>query len=335
MGIPAEISDLVGFPLWLRWKMYRGGFLKQKRLPHPVISVGSVLLGGAGKTPMTIYIAEKLLDMGNRPAILTRGYGRRDGFSRVLVRNGNSDWQSCGDEPLLISSKLPNVPVVVHRDRYGSGIEVANEVNCYILDDGFQHIELRRELDIVLLSGYENRSMLLPFGSRRDGLWRLRKIGEENAAIAVLPEDSQGDALCKILPKNTKTIRYKTRAGDIYPLSNPGERILPQELAGRKVLLAAGIARPGRFLELVNSLDADVVGHIFFRDHRFFLPAQVRLVEREARRRGAEIILTTEKDAVKIQKFATQGFYAISIELVLSPEGIILDELGRLFSRWA
>lgn len=330
----AKIGDFTyGLPLWLRWKMYRHNMLKRSSLPHPVISIGSIVLGGAGKTPMTALLAKKLLALGKKPVVLTRGYGRIDTSRRITVYDGNCEWRMCGDEPLLLSKKLPKVPIVVHKNRYISGLSVENEVDIYILDDGFQHISLHRDIDIVILLGNEHHLGLLPLGARRDGLWRIKHLGEKNHAIVSIPDDQNDnnrmEQLLELLPKNIPIARHRTVASAVHPVSNWENKEAPSMLSGRNVLLTSGIARPDRFAKTVRSLKANIVRHIVFRDHRFCSKSQMEQVIKEAQKYNAEIILTTEKDAVRIAEFAPKEMMALTIELELVDN----TELERILSK--
>jgi tetraacyldisaccharide 4'-kinase len=157
-----------------RW-LYSAGILRKKKLPRPVVSVGNLTVGGGGKTPLVIWLASALRDRGFRPAILSRGYGR-SGSQPALV-DARQPWRLAGDEPFLMASRLDGIPVAVAPDRYEAGLEVLreHEVDLFILDDGFQHRKLERDLDIVVVDNVRRfgNGRLLPAGILREPLTRL------------------------------------------------------------------------------------------------------------------------------------------------------------------
>ncbi len=333
MNILSTISDIFpGFLLSLRWQAFRNGIFYRKNLPYPVISVGSIILGGAGKTPTVEYIAKILLSQGRKPAILARGYGRST-KDYIVLRNGDGRWQSCGDEPMLLSKMLPSVPIVVHHNRYKAGMALADEADTYILDDGFQHLQLQRNLDVIMLTGKEHNIGLFPFGTRRDGLWRLKNLGDNNRAIAILPQEIDSEGIGKILPENIKIFHRKTIVDGIHPVGD-FEKMLPSSrVAGKKVFIASGIARPDRFFDTVKSLGAIVVGKLFFRDHHFYKINQIGAVISEAEKSGANMVLTTQKDAVRIGEFEPPDTFAVAIRTEIVESEIfktILREIVEL-----
>ncbi|RKZ28772.1 tetraacyldisaccharide 4'-kinase [bacterium] len=313
MSILSQISDISpGFLLWLRWNAYRKGILHSAKLPHPVISVGSIIMGGSGKTPFTEFLAKMLISAGRKPGILSRGYARSS-KELLVVKNGDKDWHLCGDEPLLLSKRLPDVPIAVHPDRYKAGMHIANDVDTFILDDGFQHLKLHRNLDIVMLEGSEYKMGLFPFGLRRDGLWRLRNLDDRSRAIAIFPENKDFKNIINILPKNVKKFHRHTVIEGIHPVGNFKNIFSASTLIGKKIFVACGIARPERLVETVKSLGGNIVGQLFFRDHAFFRINQVGAVINEAENTGADVIITSQKDAVRISELNPPDMFALAI----------------------
>ena len=229
----------------VRRSLYRAGILKSKRLPVPVISVGGIAAGGSGKTPATIAIARALIANGLRVGILTRGYGR-SGEGGVVSK---LDPDRYGDEPVLMQRQLPGATVIVGANRYDNAVR--EPANVFILDDGFQHLQLYRDLDIVI----------------------------DNSASGLLREG-----------------RSALRYADIV-LPRRIRLTIPQAVHDRRVFAFAGLADNQQFFK---SLDLDVVGTRSFPDHHRYSPADIEAVKRAARDAGAEAIVTTEKDAVKI-----------------------------------
>ncbi|MCD6531147.1 tetraacyldisaccharide 4'-kinase, partial [bacterium] len=229
--------------------------------------------------------------------ILTRGYGRKS-RERIILPAEKASWRDVGDEPLLLSRKLPGVPIAVHPDRCASGKFLESRADLFILDDGFQHLRLARDLDIVVLDGTEFSTGIFPFGWRRDGLWRL----DDPEKIIIAAPKHKSDIVAEKLP-DFEVLPFETVSAGISTIDFQQMRP-PEYIAGRRVFLCAGIANPHRFERLVRSLGAEVVGKKWFMDHRFYKKSQVERVLSLARRRAAEIVLTTEKDAVKIAEFS-------------------------------
>jgi len=228
----------------MRRALYRAGILKPKRLPVPVISVGAIAAGGSGKTPAVIAIAGALAQRGLRVGVLTRGYGRA-GQGGVI---DTLDSDRFGDEPVLIKKRLPSIEVIVGVNRYDNALR--QSVDVFILDDGYQHLQLYRDLDVVIES---------PGGFLREGKSALRYAG------IVLRRD-------------------------IRP-------IVPEGLRGKRVFAFAGLADNRQFFE---SLGLNLVGTRSFPDHHRYAVSDLDEIKQAARAAGADAIVTTEKDAVKI-----------------------------------
>lgn len=243
----------------LRRSLYRAGILHGRRLPVPVISVGGIAAGGSGKTPATIAIARALADRGLRVGVLTRGY-RRSGQGGVVEA---LDPDRFGDEPVLIKKRVPEARVIVGKNRYDNAIREL--VDIFILDDGFQHLQLHRDLDVVI--DRDDPSFL------REGRSALRD------ADVVLPR-----RMCPVIPGS---------------------------LRGKRLFAFAGLADNDQFF---RSLDLPLTGTLSFPDHHRYTSADIEAVKRAARDAGAEAIVTTEKDAVKIDDPA---IVAIPAEMVI------------------
>jgi tetraacyldisaccharide 4'-kinase len=231
-----------------RRALYRAGVLKAKRLPRPVISVGNVTFGGAGKTPATIAIARYLTERGYRVAVLSRGYGRSGEGGPVT----SLDAARFGDEPVLIKKNVPNADVIVGSNRYKNGLLVQCDV--YLLDDGFQHLQLHRDVDVLIdVAGA---------ALRREGPSALRD------ADVILRRD--------LRPR------------------------IPDHLRGKRLFAFAGLADNEQFFASVRQAGFELAGTKSFRDHHRYTAADVAMIRGAARATGAEAIVTTEKDAVKI-----------------------------------
>lgn len=261
----------------LRRALYRRGILKSRRLPRPVISVGNLAAGGAGKTPAVITIARYLEKRGFRVAVLTRGYGRASNVSGVVT---SLDAAKFGDEPVLLKRKLKNIDVIVGSTRYENAVRFlsVNDCDLFILDDGFQHLQLARDVDVVIDAGS---------GVMREGRSAL--------------------------------------ADTDFVLQRRLRIAVPDELTNRRVFAFAGLAGNEQFFASLRANGLNVVGTRSFRDHHRYTAADIAAIKDAARTAGAEAIVTTEKDAVKIDD---RDIIAIAAEMIIEPE--ILERISRL-----
>jgi tetraacyldisaccharide 4'-kinase len=288
----------------------------RRRLRRPVVSVGNLAVGGRGKTPTTACVARVLLDLGERPAILTRGYGRRradDGV--VIVRDGDgirADLDRSGDEPLMLARQLPGVAILASANRYLAGTLAERHLGAtvHLLDDGFQHLQLDRDVDLVIVAGedLEATSRTLPGGRLREPADALL------AADAVLALDDEVFALGP-KPRHAPFQMFRLR------------RTL-QETPPRRVFAVAGIARPQRFFADLRAAGHDVAGQRAFADHHRFSARDVERLVRDARAAGAEALITTEKDYVRLLPFRPFAMPVVRVALTMEP-----DPLPE-FRRW-
>jgi tetraacyldisaccharide 4'-kinase len=271
----------------LRAALFRAGVLKSGRLPVPVVVVGNIFIGGTGKTPLTIWLAEALRQAGMRPGVISRGHGSEgeggDGSPRAVTLD--ADARAVGDEPLLIARRT-GVPVFVGRKRFEAGralLAAHPEVDVLLTDDGLQHYALARDVEVILFDGRGvGNGWLLPAGPLREPPARRRDFTVVNA-----PE---------LTPRLARAVGGRPfrmqLAGDIAErLRDPAERVPLADLAGRRILAAAGIGNPGRFFAMLRSAglsfaELALPDHYDFREDPFAAS-------------DADVILITEKDAVK------------------------------------
>jgi tetraacyldisaccharide 4'-kinase len=316
----------------------------RQRLPHRVVSIGNITAGGTGKTPAAVALAEEAKRRGLYPVILTRGYrGRAKGPCFVTKGKGPLlSVDDAGDEALLMAERLDGVPVVKGRDRYEAGryalahIDHEGEV-LFILDDGFQHWRLYRDKDIVLidtLNPFGNR-VLLPFGRLREPLGSLGR-----ADIIVLSrsgrgeQDRQGrpcvDALVReIRSYNTKARIFQAEHMPVSCRLLSGDKRPPEWLFGKKVFGLSAIGNPLSFEKTVLSLGAQFLGRRMFRDHHRYSSSDVARVLKGAQKSGAEWIVTTEKDIIKLRNLDLPDNILI-IEITFSVEEGFYEEAFRL-----
>jgi tetraacyldisaccharide 4'-kinase len=267
---------------------------RQRHLQRVVVSVGNIAVGGSGKTPAVAYIARLLVAAGERPAILTRGYRRREATERVLVASDGhrirADVPRAGDEPLMLARAVPEAAVLVGADRYLAGLLAERGLDCsvHLLDDGFQHVRLHRDIDIVLVTPADLRDQVLPAGRLREDLSALARAD----AIVVNTNDDVDWAALAAATGARVMFQARTRLGPVQTGLKPA-----------KVLAVAGIARPRRFFDLLSASGWHVAGELTFGDHHWFTRADLGRIVRAAREAGADLVVTTEKDLVRLLRF--------------------------------
>jgi tetraacyldisaccharide 4'-kinase len=272
------LSALYGAGVGVRNRLYNRGSLRTNRLQGPVISIGSISAGGAGKTPFLIMLGELLKRRGLAFDVLSRGYGRRTKGVAVVDPVGSP--QEFGDEPLLIARKL-DVPVIVGEDRYAAGQYAEQKVGpqAHLLDDGFQHRRLARDFDIALVTERDLHDSLLPIGRLREPLSSLSR-----ASAIVLMDDTAADQIpaCKG--------QYVWRVS---------RSILAPETQDT-CFAFCGIARPENFFTELGKAGVRVVGTRAFRDHHAYSATDVESLFKGGQESGATAFITTEKDAVNL-----------------------------------
>lgn len=310
---------------------------RQHKLTQPVISIGNLRVGGTGKTPTVAHVCERLLANGERPAILTRGYGRtRPSDGVTIVSDGTkilADLATAGDEPLMLARLLPSVPVLVGNDRYACGRRAESDfrITVHVLDDGFQHLTLARDVDLLLVDERDLEDRVLPSGRLREPL------GNAAAAHALLVTSENSTAVQHM----AETLHVPMAFHVLRALHTP--RSLEQQTRGHtqsdRVLAFAGIARPERFFADLSASGRAANETITFADHHPFTQGDVdRIVER-ARAVGASLALTTEKDAVRLEGLDFKGLavqvipLSVTIEPVRQFQHWLFDRLGSARQR--
>jgi tetraacyldisaccharide 4'-kinase len=294
---------------------------RQQKLPRPVISVGNLTVGGTGKTPFTLALAQRFLQQGVHPCILTRGYGSRSGESRkVPPLNISLDWQEFGDEPLLLRTNLPTVPIYVGRDRWQSGqlaLDNQEQADVFILDDGFQHRSLYRDVDLVLVDGERGfgNSRLLPAGPLREPLSALSRADRIGRVIrtlepALAPLPAQPDFEIRLGPTSWAVVN-STETGSLTTL--------PKE---KPVRVLSGIAAPKSFLKTVRQCGLEICSTSFYNDHHPFTCSELEKERLAVRQEGSRLV-TTEKDAIRLRTLTsdwTEAELPVIIKLGLEYE---------------
>ncbi|MGD8353704.1 MAG: tetraacyldisaccharide 4'-kinase [Pseudomonadota bacterium] len=278
--------------------LYRVGILNTSTLPRPVISVGNLTVGGGGKTPVVMWLARELLERGLRPAVLTRGYGRSGKGVQVVDRA--SKWQNFGDEPFMMAGRLGNVPIAVSKDRYlaGSHLLKDHEVDLFILDDGFQHHALYRDLDIVVVDSLARfgNGRLIPAGVLREPVKRLA-----SSDFIIVTRSSGPDAdLEKYLNRyNPVQVMWAEYSPAGLKQVGPGKMEPLAEIPAAPMVAFCGIAQPEGFRLTLRKAGVNVAELLTFPDHHTYNGLDVERIRNTAERYNAAGLVTTEKDAVR------------------------------------
>lgn len=300
------LANLYGAGTHLRLRAYQQGWLKSRRLPHPVISVGNLTVGGSGKTPIVAQIAGILLQYGHKPGILTRGYGRENGPDLIVLepqRTRSPDSRATGDEPALLARMLPEVPILICTNRHQAG-QLAEErfgVDVHILDDGFQHFALERDIDLVAVDVTQELfgGALLPVGRLREPASALAR-----ADMIVLTRTEIGDTgsmeeqvnrINPAVPIFLCTSRFR----GLIDLGS--QRIIDsEEYCGKPICAFCGVGNASAFWSDLRKWGFNPTSEIAFRDHHVYRSADVGRLNRIAREKGAVAFLTTEKDVMNL-----------------------------------
>jgi tetraacyldisaccharide 4'-kinase len=315
-------SLLYGAVVRLRAWLYAKGLVKQKRLKAPVVSVGNLTVGGTGKTPMVIWIAEKFLADGKRVAILSRGYHGANGTS---------------DEIELMKFRLQGRAAFgVGRDRFAQGrrIETQRPIDVFLLDDGFQHLQLARDLDILLMDASRRLAgeFLLPAGRLREPLSAMSRA---NILVFTRTENMPGavDAIQKlnqfpVFAAATQLVGFRRLGGEITLLSST-------EIGSGPFFAFCGLGNPDAFFRDLTGWGLAICGRMTFPDHHRFTQEDVSQIQLEAKRAGASAFMTTEKDQQNLAglRFADAPVYVSVIDLVVSPEPDFKNTLDQTLQR--
>jgi tetraacyldisaccharide 4'-kinase len=289
--------------------LYRRDFFRALKVGAPVISVGNLTTGGTGKTPLVEWIARELAESGRRVCILTRGY-RRESSGRVIVSNGNEifvDASLAGDEPFLLAETLKGqAAVICDADRVAAASWAKENlrINTFVLDDGFQHQRIARDLNIVTIDATNpwGNGRLLPAGILREPRQALTRAdavvitrADDPAQVAELRQEIEG------LNSQASVFTCRTELKGFHPL-NSGNHSLA-DLATTPVSAFCAVGNPESFFSLLQRNGYDLRAKRQFRDHHKYSRAEIGRIARAAVSAGAQALLTTAKDAVKIRSF--------------------------------
>ncbi len=330
-ALARALAGLYGLGARGRRALYEAGLLTGQRLPAPVVSVGNLTVGGTGKTPLVIFLARHLQEQGRRPAILSRGYGAvRRGVTRVS--DGRRLFHQppvVGDEAYLLARSLPRVPVYTGVDRYAAGLAAWQDLrpDLFLLDDGFQHFRLHRDLDLVLLDA------AAPFGNGR--LLPAGPLREPPAALA----EAQVLILTRFEPRhqaNLQALRERFPAQTIltaalrpcgakrFPGGDPEP---PEALRGQRLLAFAGLARPEVFGQTLKDLGVELAGFGVFPDHYPYRDLDRQDLLKGATASGAAALVTTAKDWARLGEEWTgpMPLWVLEVETHLEDAAVLMD----------
>ena len=312
------LSALYGAGIRIRNRLYDRGRFRVRSLQAPVVSIGSISAGGAGKTPFLIMLGELLQECGVAFNVLSRGYGRRTNGVALVDPAGSPE--EFGDEPLLIARKV-GVPVVVGEDRYAAG-QLAEEkfgLPVHLLDDGFQHRGLARDFDIVLITERDLRDSLLPGGRLREPLSSLSRA----SAIVLI-----GDVHCDEIPRRDGQNVWRVSRSIVPPPTS------------ESCFAFCGIARPQNFFAELGAAGDCLTGTREFRDHHAYTSADVESLLRSRQQSGAAAFVTTEKDAVNLGAYLSklEPIHVVPVRMrfedatagPVAPSGIVESPIGQL-----
>jgi len=330
-------SQVYSLVLSLRNFCFKTGFFKTRRVDCKVISIGNITVGGTGKTPMAITVTKILKETGFRPAVLSRGYGGKSTRKINIVSDGKTIFcnpDEVGDEPCLLAGILEDVPVLTNPDRYAAGNLAIEKlgVNVIVLDDGFQHRSLHRDINIALLDAVRpfGNGFLIPRGPLRE-----KPVSLERADLIILTRSDSNSAASETMLKKQFPAKKIMRAqhepecivdhstGEIYPVSF---------ISGKRVAAFCGIAAPGSFRSLIEKLGGKVVFFEDFPDHHRYTLADIDYLIGKSRDNSPDIILTTDKDRIKLGNADFPGIFTLRIKMTIDdPEfsGWLLEGLSK------
>ena len=288
--------------LSLRAAAYRLGLFRSHRLPVPVISVGNITLGGTGKTPMVVWLAEYLMARGKKVAVLSRGYGGSAEGQIRIVSDGSRMLltpEESGDEPYLLAQKVPGLMVVIGSDRYQAGVLALQELkpDIFILDDGFQHLRLRRDLNILLLDAAS------PFANGRTlpaGFLRESVSAANRADLVIYTRCAPGNRTDAVPGK--PNCRASHKLAGMIPLGG-GATVGFDGARGARVTAFSGIAQPAAFFDLLEQEGVKLIATLAFPDHTNYGEEELAAICRLRDASRSTMLITTEKDAVKLTPF--------------------------------
>lgn len=324
------LSWIYGTIVWIRNYGFKIGIFKQNRLPCTVISVGNIVSGGTGKTPAVAAITKLLENKGFQVAILLRGYKRRSSEGITVVSDGENrlcSREESGDEADMLARQLSDIPIIVGKQRYLTGKAALDRFksDVIILDDGFQHRQLARDVDILTIDVTQpyGTNALLPIGTLREPISALQR-----ADLILLTRTDAVDtdienlkAELNQLAQNTPILESVHQPTSLYWLNQTDEHsIMPIEnLTGKRLLAVCGIGNPDAFVATLEKYNPGAVELLAFPDHHVYTKSDLQQIQHQMQQHEAEWVVTTQKDEQKLTSLFTElPIVVLAIELVIT-----------------
>src|SRR6185369_1074972 len=320
------LSLLYGAVTRTRLSLYRRGTFQTTKLDRPVISIGNITTGGTGKTPLVEYVARTIALQGKKVCILTRGYGRKDPHLQVIVSDRYGVLASpseAGDEPYLLATKLTGLAAVISSaDRIAAGREAIKDfgTDCFVLDDGFQHLRLARDLNVVTVDATNpwGGGRLLPHGRLRESV-----EGMSRADCVVITRCDQVESVNGLQDEISQLTRGKPifesqmRLMHVSPLKNGKESLaLPARVAA-----FCAVGNPASFFNMLRREGYEIAVERAFPDHHVYSQEEIDAIGRAARDAGVDVLVTTAKDAVKLRTLTFSiPCYVVEIEIAIDAQ---------------
>lgn len=325
------VSYFYGIGIQFRNAFYKWGWLRSVALPRPVVSVGNLTVGGTGKTPTCLWLSQALKERGYRAGILSRGYRRKESRPLVIQSRGtestgcanNLDVLKSGDEPLMMA-QLYGQTVGIGQDRIKAAAELLRvaEIDVFILDDGFQHRRVKRDLDLLVL-GSDSSGCILPAGPFREPRQNFRRAdiflttGSAEVWKQTVPSD-RADAMFEGSIRPVCLIGFNAQQPKEFPLSM---------LYRSKILTVTGVGDPSGLYRVIHEWEGDIVDTLEFSDHHFYTARDWQQISRMARL--VDLIITTEKDIVKLNRFpfAKDRLLALRVAMTVENGAALVDAI--------
>ncbi|HXJ92128.1 MAG TPA: tetraacyldisaccharide 4'-kinase [Terriglobia bacterium] len=300
------LGRLYGISVTARAAAYRRGWLRQRRLPRPVVSVGNLTAGGTGKTPLVRLTVDRLIQRGRRPAVLIRGYRRQRGPDAIVIppKPGRApEPREVGDEAAWLARMFPDVPIGVSAHRFPTGELIAANypLDVFVLDDGFQHLALARDLDVVAIDATRETSdgQLLPAGLQREPCAALARAGLIVITRTELADPAALEAKVRKVNSSVPIVRARTRLDHLTVTG--GATVAADEFVGQPVHAFCGIGNPDAFFRNLRLWGFDVVRESVFPDHHVYRNLNF------ARSGSVAALVTTEKDLMNLAGLDLSG----------------------------
>lgn len=311
------------YRLLIFWRnlFYTIGFFVSRKLPSKIVSVGNLSVGGTGKTPFVLYLANTLKTKGLSVAVLSRGYKRKSSGT-LVVSNGKtikSDLKNSGDEPYMLALKLDGVPIVVDENRYRGGLFICKEFNpdIILLDDAFQHRRLYRNVDIVLINSAHRQPKLLPYGPLREP---LRNVKRADAVIFTKANlTPPGEKLINNVSRYCSFTIQSELSPDTHLIAFDGSTKSLNEING-SVVAVSGVGDPDSFEVILEDAGLDYIHHFRHDDHADYTEIDLEAIREVYLSAEAEAIITTEKDLAKLEPLNDLPVFALPVSVSISDE---------------